>query len=97
MKCKCKKCDGFGFVPCRECNGEGYYASALTRERGSGYIFSTDPEIIACVSAARHVVKQAEALSEIFPARRETYRRQMETILAELETEAEALVKGVGA
>jgi ABC-type Zn uptake system ZnuABC Zn-binding protein ZnuA len=92
MKCQCEECDGRGYIPCEGCDGDGEVGFEILTAKFREHTTRNYGRVMECQSAARDVVRQKDALSEIFPQNRAKYEQQAVEIIAQLDKEAEGLM-----
>lgn len=85
MKCTCKTCNGRGYVPCEDCDGDGAVKYDFTK--------ICDPRLEKLQSAARYVDRQLNGLLEIWPSKRAALFEQAEKLMEDLEKEAKAILE----
>lgn len=93
MKCLCKVCEGRGYVPCEECDGQGFSESAITSKAIIPSIEHRNHEkILDLHKQARAVELQCDELKKLMPHNTARYDRECEAVIKELETEAKKLL-----
>lgn len=92
MKCQCEECNGIGTIPCPDCAGrgewEGSIETILLEKSMHNYA-----ELLALKRDAGRVKRQAETLSKINPARKESYAEQLRGCLVIINAQAEKAAK----
>ncbi len=92
MKCQCEECNGSGTIECPECNGKGEWEGSIENITLEKSMHNYD-ELLALKRDASRVKRQAERLSEINPARKESYAEQLKGCLFIINGQAEKAAK----
>lgn len=100
MKCECDTCKGSGIieVTCQECAGEGQHSRCISTVdlKAMGRLNSDDLERLEQIqSDAARCQDQAERLTQINPACANSYADQLLATLAQLNQEADAIVRKI--
>jgi len=89
----CKRCDGEGQIQCPVCDGRGTRDVPIQDAKFDGTEEHCE-ELYALQDDARRAIRQAEELSRIQPARADSYTRQLESVLEEIENQVDKIQKG---
>jgi DnaJ-class molecular chaperone len=96
MKCECEECRGTGRIECPECNGRGQWARPM--DSGIEHLklersMHNYEELVELQKDAKRCMKQAAKLSELNPARKDSYAEQLRGCLFVINGQAEKAAK----
>lgn len=92
MICSCSRCGGTGSVECLDCDGKG-----VDRVPIEAWVPDKKHEhyeaLLALHEDATRAMRQCEQLKALLPARAESYCRQLDATLAEINRQADEVGK----
>lgn len=92
MKCTCETCKGEGTIDCPDCDGAGAWNASIEHVTLTKSMSNFD-ELVALQADAKRVILQANRLTELNPARKESYAAQLKGCLSVINIQAHQAAK----